>query len=162
MNPPSSSKKRRAQISKELRDLLGEDVPHHFLDAQTIRLLSEGERVNTTNARIIADKVIELARNGDRWAIDFLADRTEGKAAQAIKADDGDRILTEQLNDVTVQHLNKLAGINAHASVGANPLAQPATVGGDRDEDAAGERAAGPTSPLLDLPEDGFDGPENA
>lgn len=155
-----SLKKRRAQISKELRDLLGEDVPHQFLDAQIIRLMADGERCNTSNARIIAEKVMELARNGDRWAIDFLADRTEGKAAQAVKNDDGDRILTEQLNDVTVQHLNKLAGVDVEASVGANPLVESPVDGGDGDEDSVIQRTAGPTSPLLDLPENRPDDPQ--
>lgn len=31
-----------------------------------------------------ADKLVALALEGDKWAIDHLADRVEGKAAQAV------------------------------------------------------------------------------
>lgn len=33
-----------------------------------------------------ADKVVSAAIGGDKWAIDHLADRTDGKAAQTIDA----------------------------------------------------------------------------
>lgn len=35
--------------------------------------------------RAAADKVLELAEQGEQWAIQFLADRTDGKPSQQIE-----------------------------------------------------------------------------
>lgn len=54
----------------------------------------------TTKLEVIMRKAVELAMNGTSWAIEFIADRTEGKAAQTIH-----QILTEFTDDTneTVQ-----------------------------------------------------------
>jgi hypothetical protein len=41
-----------------------------------------GER---TKRELIMDNVIEMALNKDRWAIEYLTDRTEGKALERIE-----------------------------------------------------------------------------
>lgn len=150
------SKKLRAAVGKELRDLLGESAPIEFQDALSVDLMALGDSRGKSNARVISEQVMDMARKGDKWAIDFIADRTEGKAAQAVKVDEGDRALDEALNDVTIKHLNELAhAINAADPVGANPLVAGEDRGGDGDGAGAAQRAAGTASPLLDLPEDG-------
>lgn len=152
----------RAQLSKELKELLGQSAPIEFQDAITVDLMAEGQSKGKTNARVIADRVIEQARHGDRWAIEFIADRSEGKAAPAALNDDASRMVEESLNDVTARHLNDLAGINIPASVGANPLAGAEDQRRDGDAPRPPDRSSGAASPLLDLPEDGYRDPEDA
>lgn len=40
--------------------------------------------------RDCAEKVLDLAAKGEPWAVNFLADRLDGKPAQSISADVGD------------------------------------------------------------------------
>lgn len=152
----------RAQLSKELKELLGQSAPIEFQDAVAIDLMAEGKSRGKTNARVIADRVIEQARNGDKWAIEFIAERSEGKAAIATLNDDASRIVEESLSDVTARHLNDLAGINAAGPLGANPLARVEAGGPDAGKADPQARSAGSASPLLDLPEDGYRDPEDA
>ena len=35
-----------------------------------------------SNHEVVMEKVVAMALNGERWAIDFIADRTEGKPVQ--------------------------------------------------------------------------------
>jgi hypothetical protein len=37
-----------------------------------------------------ADRLVALAMEGDRWAIDHIADRIDGKASQGIQLEDSD------------------------------------------------------------------------
>lgn len=150
-------KRAKARLSRELRDLLGDQAPVECLDAMTIRLMGEGESLGKTNARIIAEQVMRMARDGDKWAIEFVAERAEGKAVPATDAEETTRIVEEALSDVTRQHINALASaVNPDAPVGANPLVSPEPDrAGNEDDGDAGAKPSGPTSPLLDLPEDG-------
>ena len=57
-----------------------------FRDALRMQLKEAGE--DHKALRIIAAKLIEMAQSGDMQAIKELADRTDGKPAQAIVGDD--------------------------------------------------------------------------
>lgn len=57
-----------------------------FRDALRMQLKEAGE--DHKALRIIAAKLIEMAQAGDMQAIKELADRTDGKPAQAIVGDD--------------------------------------------------------------------------
>ena len=37
------------------------------------------------NIEVINDKVLQLARMGERWAVELIYDRIEGKPAQALE-----------------------------------------------------------------------------
>lgn len=65
-NPAGRPAKRRF-LSEHLRDLLGDPVS-----------VDDGGEV-ITNAAKIAAAVMTLAVAGDKWAIDFIATRTEGR-----------------------------------------------------------------------------------
>jgi hypothetical protein len=56
-----------------------------FLDA-----LRKAIAQNPQKLRNAADKVLEKAEEGEPWAVNFLADRTDGKAVQATTFEDGD------------------------------------------------------------------------
>ena len=45
--------------------------------------IGEGEKI--TRLEAILKKVVKMAYDGDHWAIDFLADRTEGKAVETVR-----------------------------------------------------------------------------
>jgi hypothetical protein len=51
-----------------------------FLDA-----LRRSIAQNPQKLRAAADKVVEKAEEGDPWAVNFLADRLDGKAVQATE-----------------------------------------------------------------------------
>jgi hypothetical protein len=55
-----------------------------FTDALRVALLSGGGR----RLRIIADKLVENAEEGDLQAIQQIADRLDGKPAQALERGD--------------------------------------------------------------------------
>jgi len=57
-----------------------------FRDALRMQLKEAGE--DHKALRLIAAKLIEMAQGGDMQAIKELADRTDGKPAQAIVGDD--------------------------------------------------------------------------
>ena len=56
-----------------------------FLDA-----LRRSIAQNPQKLRNAADKVLEKAEEGEPWAVNFLADRTDGKAVQATTFEDAD------------------------------------------------------------------------
>jgi hypothetical protein len=154
------SRKLNRAVSKELKELLGESAPIEFQDEMTIRLMSEGEHRGKSNARVIAEGVMDQARKGDKWAIDFIADRTEGKAATAGSMDDADRALDEALHDVTIRHLNDLARAADPAPVGADSPPRQAA-GDDGRQAGPADRTGGPASPFMDLPPDRDSDPED-
>ena len=45
-----------------------------------------------TQREILLERVLQMALKGDRWAINFIADRTEGKALE--------RVIKQKVNDV--------------------------------------------------------------
>jgi len=47
------------------------------------RAIKQGDPEKLRN---IAEKVLDLATEGERWAVEFLADRLDGKAKQHIEA----------------------------------------------------------------------------
>ena len=56
-----------------------------FLDA-----LRKSIAQNPQKLRNAADKVLDKAEEGEPWAVNFLADRTDGKAVQATTFEDGE------------------------------------------------------------------------
>jgi hypothetical protein len=56
-----------------------------FLDA-----LRRAIAQNPQKLRNAADKVLDKAEEGEPWAVNFLADRTDGKAIQANTFEDAD------------------------------------------------------------------------
>jgi len=56
-----------------------------FLDA-----LRRSIAQNPQKLRNAADKVLDKAEEGEPWAVNFLADRTDGKAVQATTFEDGE------------------------------------------------------------------------
>lgn len=145
----SAKKRRDTKLSKWLKELLGRNAPEVFQDIQE---LAEGYP-GKTNAEVIAEKVIEAARDGKQWAIELVHDRTEGKPVQAVKPDEGDRTTEERIEDVTVHHLNDLA--RKLATVGAGPDPESDDSGADRDQARPATDAPGAARNPLDLPEDG-------
>ena len=56
-----------------------------FLDA-----LRKSIAQNPQKLRNAADKVLDKAEEGEPWAVNFLADRTDGKAVQTTTFEDGE------------------------------------------------------------------------
>lgn len=64
----------------------GKDKP--FKDALRMELAAAGE--NHKALRAVAAKLVALAQDGDMQAIKELADRVDGKVAQAVVGEDDD------------------------------------------------------------------------
>jgi hypothetical protein len=129
-------------LRKHLRRLLGEIAP------------SSG---NMTNAQVIAERVIEAAREGKQWAIEMLRDTVEGRPAQAVREPDADRATDEALAQVTVRYLNALAGAGqqpeSEPAVSPDPAPADTTDGGaDQGDTEPDDPAALAALRLLDLP----------
>ena len=111
--PAPASKPKTAKASKQQRDEKGHFLPgntegNRFEPGQSgnpagrpkAKTLSEAYRAalerdandetDRTNAEVIADKVIEMAKIGALDYIGELADRTEGKAKQTITGEGGE------------------------------------------------------------------------
>lgn len=71
-------------------------------------LLQAFEDKNITKGRRIAEQVVELALGGDKWAIQFITERTEGKPEQTVNV----RQAVEELTD------DELAAIAAGSGEG--------------------------------------------
>lgn len=141
-------KRRDTKLSLWLKQILGKAAPIEF---QIINDLAEGDP-GRTNAEVVAEKVVEAAREGKQWAIELCYDRTEGKPAQSAKADVDDTRVEERINDVTKQHLTILAEkLGAPISAHTVPVAEESD---DGRRDHPGQRAAGPARSILDLPKD--------
>src|SRR5438309_1938024 len=114
--PAMSDEKRKRRdraLSRWLKEILGRAAPIDFQDVDSMA----GGDPGKTNAEVVAELIVREACKGERWAIEILADRTEGKPVQAVKQEGEDRSVEERIEDVTVAHLNDLAG----AGVGAGP-----------------------------------------
>jgi hypothetical protein len=66
--------------------------------------------------RAAAEKLLDLAANGEAWAVKELGDRLDGKAAQSLTLDGGITVAAKA-SDLTD---DQLAGIATNAS-GINP-----------------------------------------
>jgi hypothetical protein len=157
MSETNGKKRRDAKLSRWLKELLGRNAP---IEIQDIDELADGQP-GKTNAEALAEIIVrEAVVNKERWAIELIADRTEGKPVQAVKNDEGDRTTEERIADVTVAHLNQLAG-SVGKPGGAGDGQRPHAGTGEPAEpphpDRAdpGDRAPRPARPLLDLPPDG-------
>lgn len=64
-----------------------------------------------TAAEVMAHKVMSLAiapEKANRWAIEMILDRTEGKPVSAEKKTDEGRHIERRLDEVTAAHLNEI------------------------------------------------------
>ncbi|HEX8106720.1 MAG TPA: DUF5681 domain-containing protein [Kofleriaceae bacterium] len=75
---PAGSPKRRLITSHIERELL--------------QAAAEG---NVTKARKIAEQVVSMAEGGDKWAIQFVTERTEGRPDQHVSISRSVRELTD-------------------------------------------------------------------
>src|SRR3569623_32199 len=57
------------------------------LDALPIELKSREKSADPKGIRKIVSKVVDLAEEGERWAVEFVRDTIDGKPAQAIVGD---------------------------------------------------------------------------
>lgn len=78
------------------------------LKALDLALSSKGS--DDIALRRIMDKVIELATEGERWAVEFIADRLDGKPAQTIDANITDNRSEER--EATVARIFELIAAN--------------------------------------------------
>jgi hypothetical protein len=147
----SKKKRRDVLLSKWLKTILGKSAPIELQDTMSMAHGDPGK----TNAEIIAEHIISEARDKkERWAIELIADRTEGKPIQAVKQDDGDRSTEERIEDVTRAHINDLA--NAALGIQSRPASAEREIEpADGDEDRPGHGTTGTARNPLDLPEDG-------
>lgn len=58
-------------------------------------LLVADETGNATKARKIAEQVVKMAEEGDKWAIQFVTERTEGRPDQHVSISRSVRELTD-------------------------------------------------------------------
>lgn len=58
-------------------------------------LLQAAKAGETTKARAIARKVVEMAEDGDRWAVQFVTERTEGRPDQHVSISSNIRELSD-------------------------------------------------------------------
>jgi hypothetical protein len=62
-------------------------------DALMVELKSRETEKDPRGLRLIAQKVVDLAETGERWATEFIRDTIDGKPTQTIAGDDeGDPI----------------------------------------------------------------------
>lgn len=73
-------------------------------------LLALDGSTNATNARRVAEKAVELAKQGHPWAVQFVTERTEGKPEQVVSI----RQEVTELDDSELQHI--AAGSSDRAS----------------------------------------------
>jgi hypothetical protein len=73
----------------------------------SIKEIPEGD--TRTNSRIIADRVVELAKGGDMRAAEFIADRLEGRPRQAldINTDSTDQMSEGELLQTMLEELQQ-------------------------------------------------------
>ena len=84
--PGGVFKKGDPRINKLGRSKGGKTIP-----AMLKRLTGEiDEETGKTKAELIGEKVVQAARKGERWAIELLWDRMEGKPRQAIELSNED------------------------------------------------------------------------
>lgn len=73
--------KGKASMPDLLRRLLAEETP------ETLRVKVRGlyPKAGDTMLETIMRQVLTKAVQGERWAVEFLADRTEGKAVETVR-----------------------------------------------------------------------------
>lgn len=138
----------RIKLSKLLKDGLEKvaDASHQKLNEVT------NQMTTLTNGEVFRDKIIELALQGKEWAANLLVERVEGKAPVADKQADGGDV-ESRLEDVTIHHLNALAGFGQQQSAVSQPAAsEDGGVGKEPASSGTGDKPARRPSRLLDLP----------
>ena len=58
-----------------------------FAIAEILREIGESKHGGKTKRQLVLEKVYELALKGVPWAVEFIADRTEGKALERVQTD---------------------------------------------------------------------------
>lgn len=143
-------KKLRQKLSDLIRQMLGERASIKLLkeiDEDLVKELAAGKTVPTI-AELLTQKIIKHAldpKEKNQWAIELILDRVEGKPGLGVAARPEDRVIEEQLDAITTEHLNAIASKYAKRKA-SDELAGPTGI-----EDTA----AGPAARLLDLSKDG-------
>jgi hypothetical protein len=121
-------------------------------------LMAEGHRISC--AHILVQKIIGIAcgKKSAQWAIDFIFDRLEGKAAPGVAPDKSGRDIEAKLDKITQGHLNELAESFAKGRDEPNTPEHSRAAG--REEPEATEETPGSTKGFLDLPSHRPRGPE--
>lgn len=85
-------------------------------------LLVADETGNATKARKIAKQVVKMAEEGDKWAIQFVTERTEGRPDQHVSISNSVRELSDaDLADIAAGSSEGAAG-EAGGAQGASQL----------------------------------------
>ncbi len=63
----------------------GRPKQRKFREALSLALSENDQKTGQPKLRRIADKLVEAAMQGESWAIREVADRTDGKAVQAVE-----------------------------------------------------------------------------
>jgi hypothetical protein len=83
--------------------------PKRKITNRILELLDEEVLAGTSRAKVIADKVVSMAEAGDMQAINFVADRTEGKVTQAMEISGPERSPIRTINaNTTLQEAAKI------------------------------------------------------
>ena len=139
--------KRVRQISELLGDLLDKPCDVDDLEGYDEVLTEIGAGTPAPKvAELLAKKIVSLAldsKKTNQWAIEMLLDRTEGKSVQGKPKTDDGRQIEEKLSDISIKHLNQIAG--------TTEAARPA---GPAKQEAKGTKAR-PVSRLVALPKNG-------
>ena len=72
----------------------------------------EGKIKGMTKLEIVLENVFQFAMDGRPWAVQFIADRTEGKPHQSTSVH-AEIIESDPLKDLTVDELRKIAGLDS-------------------------------------------------
>lgn len=94
------------QIPDMLRRLLQEDTPDSLRAKVRTLYPSAGDTMLETIMRQVMTKAV----NGERWAVEFIATRTEGKAVERVVLEQTDRMIEsltdEELEQIALQDLD--------------------------------------------------------
>lgn len=81
-------------------------------------LLQAAQTGNATKARRIAEQVVKMAEEGDKWAIQFVTERTEGKPDQHVSIRNSVRELSDaDLADIAAGSSERASGEAGSAEV---------------------------------------------
>lgn len=89
----------------------------HLFDAALRRAIAQddGKRLRDS-----AEKLLNLAADGERWAVEMLADRLDGKAKQSVTVSAPD-VSEMSLNELRQAVVSAIAGDSAPGEGGKEP-----------------------------------------
>jgi hypothetical protein len=97
---------------------LGRGADKPFTDALRAALNQTDPKTKRKNILLIAEKLVECAIAGESWAIQQVADRTDGKPAQESTVNINNRTLTELADAEIAARIEQLRAGGAGSSNG--------------------------------------------